>query len=251
MAIRYTFIAVVWAAVLYPGSSVQAQSEIDHEAEYARCLELVRQAPAEAAAASLAWEQAGGGNGARHCAALAQFELGAYWDAAQRLTDLGRELAATDPALAAELLLQAGEAWMLAEAPWRGEEVLTEAIALRPSDADLLVARAYARAGVDDDAGALADLDRAAALAPGSAQIGLLRGAALRRLGRYGEAEAVLTAVLTAGPEDPAVLLERGNARRLAGDPDGARADWRRVLELVPSGPVADAAATNLERLEP
>ena len=149
------------------------------------------------------------------------------------------------------MLLQAGEAWILAEAPWRGEEALTEAIALRPADADLLVARAYARAGADDDAGALADLDRAAALAPGSAQIGLLRGAALRRLGRYAEAEAVLTAVLADGPEDPAVLLERGNARRLAGDRDGARADWQRVVDLVRSGPLADAAATNLERLGP
>ena len=73
MAIRGTFIVAVGAMVLFSGSPAPAQSETDHEDRYAQCLDLVRQAPAEAAAAALDWEQDGGGNGARHCAALAQF----------------------------------------------------------------------------------------------------------------------------------------------------------------------------------
>ncbi|MFP6745753.1 MAG: hypothetical protein VCB77_11265 [Alphaproteobacteria bacterium] len=48
-------------------------------------------------------------------------------------------------------------------------------------------------------------------------------------------------------PDDPVLLLERGNISRLAGDDGGARNDWLRV---VMDSPGTRSAQINLERLD-
>jgi regulator of sirC expression with transglutaminase-like and TPR domain len=51
-------------------------------------------------------------------------------------------------------------------------------------------------------------------------------------------------------PDAPAALLERGIVRRLAGDDDGARRDWLRILEVAPDGAMGDLARANIEKLD-
>ena len=47
-----------------------------------------------------------------------------------------------------------------------------------------------------------------------------------------------------------ATYLERGNIRRLTGNPDGARQDWLHTIELAPNSPAAEATRRNLEKLD-
>ena len=46
------------------------------------------------------------------------------------------------------------------------------------------------------------------------------------------------------------LLLERGSVRLRAGDGEGARADWQRVVEVAPDTDQAAAAAARLARLD-
>ena len=55
---------------------------------------------------------------------------------------------------------------------------------------------------------------------------------------------------LALAPNDPVILLERGNIRRLTGDDAGAREDWLRILMEAPESPSATAAQANLQRLD-
>ena len=52
-------------------------AEIDHAEEYAACMALVEEDAEEAFETALAWESMGGGNAARHCAAVALIGLDA------------------------------------------------------------------------------------------------------------------------------------------------------------------------------
>ncbi len=56
---------------------------------------------------------------------------------------------------------------------------------------------------------------------------------------------------LALAPDDPVILLERGNIRHLTGDGAGARPQWSRILTEAPQSPAASAAQTNLQRLDP
>ena len=76
-------------AIAIAGEAV-ADGRIDHSAEYDACMLLADRAPTEALASARSWEEVGGGNPARHCAAIALFNLRNYEEAAARLDALGR-----------------------------------------------------------------------------------------------------------------------------------------------------------------
>ena len=63
-------------------------------------------------------------------------------------------------------------------------------------------------------------------------------------------ARADTDAALARDPAHPEALLERGILKRLAGDKDGARADWIKLLEVAPKTAAADAARANLEKMD-
>ena len=231
-------------------ASPAAGAGIDHAHEYDACLHLARRAPAEALAAAAAWQAAGGGNAARHCAAMALFHRGDFREAAVDLNDLADELAGVDGRLAADLYIQAGKAWVLAEAPERALTALDAAIGIGHHDPEIHVARSYAHAARGDYQAAVDDLDAAAALAPRRAEVYLLRGAARRFLADYDLALDDLERALALAPRNAEVYLERGNVRRLTGDRDGARADWQRAARMAPDTPTGAAAEANLVRLD-
>ncbi|MEE8270183.1 MAG: hypothetical protein V3R98_00425 [Alphaproteobacteria bacterium] len=220
----------------------------DPAAEYETCMALARRAPGEALGRAEAWEAEGGGNPARHCAAIALLHRQDYRAAAIRLDELAAELEARDPPLTVDLLDQAGRAWLLAGEPAWARAALDRAVALRPADAELYVARSYAHAAMESYEAALADLARADTLAPGRAEIPLLQAAAYRYEGRLEEALAAVERALALDGGNPRIRLERGNIRWLLDDREGAREDWRRTTVLAPDSAAATAARNNLGR---
>ena len=132
-----------------------------------RCLALARQSMATA---RRRWRR-GGGTAARHCLALALVALGRPVDAGRELENVAeamRREAGVEPdknqsMALANVLAQAGNAWLLAGQAKRARRALNQALALAPEDPDMLVDRAVVAAALEDFGTALADLDLALA----------------------------------------------------------------------------------------
>lgn len=213
--------------------------------EYDRCLSLLRDDAEGAIAFAQQWERAGGGEGARHCAAWALINLGEPERAADQLERLARGSLAGAPARAS-VYGQAGQAWMMAGDANRAFGAITIALTLQPGDPDLYTDRAVALASLRRFADALQDLDRALRIDPERAETLVFRAASLRALERVDEAVASVERALALAPDNPEGLLERGILRQLRGDADGARRDWERVLAVAPDTVAADLADQNL-----
>lgn len=214
-------------------------------ADYERCLAMLRDDPEGALYFAEAWDATGGGEGARHCAALAQLTVGEPNRAAEQLERLAIGSRA-GPAARAAVFAQAGQAWMMVGDPSRAFAATTMAITLSPSDPDLLTDRSIALGTMARYSEALADLDRALALDPERTEALVFRAAALRNLDRADDAMASVNRALALSPDNPEALLERGILLQLRNDTAGARADWLRVIILAPDTPTADLAQQNL-----
>lgn len=228
-----------------PGAALEAARPGDGP-DRERCFGLLRTDPQAARFFADGWQASGGGDTARHCAALAWLALGETERGAEGLEDLARRSDA-DPAARAALFAEAGNAWMLAGDPDRAFAAATMALTLAPDDPALVLDRAAALGAMDRYAEALEDLDRAVALDPSRADAWVLRGAAKRQLGRTAEAERDVARALSLAPDNAEALLERGALRRSKGDLRGARADWERVARLAPGSEAAELARQNLE----
>jgi len=84
---------------------------------------------------------------------------------------------------------------------------------------------------------------------PDRADARVYRASAYRALDRLDPARADLDKALAQAPQSIAALLERGNVRRLEGDPAGARGDWKKIGDIAPGSPEDMAARANLEHL--
>lgn len=213
--------------------------------EYDRCLGMLNGDPQEALTWAEAWEATGGGEGARHCAALAVLGLGEPVRAAERLENLGARSRGSAPARAA-VFAQASQAWLMGGNAARAFGAATMALTLTPTDVDLLVDRAIALALMSRYAEAVEDLNRALGLDPDRADAWVYRASAWRHLDQVEQAARDVARALELTPENPEALLERGIIRQLRGDVLGARDDWERAIMLSPDSPTADLAQQNL-----
>lgn len=213
--------------------------------DYERCLLRLRDDPEGARAIAEAWELEGGGEGARHCAALALLPLGEPTRAAPLLEAIAQASAAP-PAARASVYGQAGHAWMMAGDAHHAMLAMTAGLALAPRNTDLLVDRATAASSLGRLDAALADLDLAIAIDPLRADALVLRAGVLRRMERIEPAIAAIAHAIMLEPDNAEALLERGILRQIRGDIVGARADWERSLELAPDSATADLAIQNL-----
>ncbi len=226
-------------------------SAAEQERAYQACMILARAAPADGLESAMSWAALDGGDGARHCAAVALIELGQFREAAQRLERLAADLrAAENMALSLEVLAQAGQAWILAGDTTRALDVQTAALDIAPDNVELLLDRAITRATAKNYREAVDDLTRALDLAPGRPDLLALRAGAYRALDALDLAQADIKRALARAPDNPDALLERGHLRRLAGDAAGARGDWLRVIALAEGTPTAEAARANLAGLD-
>jgi len=213
--------------------------------QYDECLGLLRQDPEGALSFAESWEAAQGGEGAKHCAALALLGMGETEKAAERLELLGRNSAGSATARAA-IFAQAVQAWMLANQSGRAYAAATMGLTLVPADLDLMLDRAVALGTLGRFADALEDLGRVLDADPERAEAWVFRAAALRHLDRAEQAGAAVDRALRLAPENAEALLERGIIRQLRGDVRGARADWERAIEVAPDSAAADLAQQNL-----
>ncbi|MEM7225912.1 MAG: hypothetical protein AAF495_23240 [Pseudomonadota bacterium] len=232
-----------------PAAAQLSQDEVDLQ-KYTACMAQTREDPEEAYQSAGRWESFGGGDPAKHCQAVALVALGHYAEGARRLELLAGRIAGSSPELAADVLGQAGQAWLLAEETSRAYAAQTTALALKPDDVELLVDRSITLAGAESYWEAIDDLNRASELAPGRADVLIFRASAYRLVEVPELAMEDITRALVIDPASPEGLLERGILRRLAGDGEGARADWLQVLRLAPTGAAGKSARANLEKLD-
>jgi tetratricopeptide (TPR) repeat protein len=249
--VRLRCLILFSAALMLPLTDTPAlAAEIDHEQEYAACMQLARERPEEAYKAGLAWHKLGGGFAARHCVAVALLELRQYDEAAARLERLAMDLGTARTSLLAEILMQAGQAWSLAG---RAEKALTlqnNLLEIAPGDPELWLDRAVSLMDLERYEQALSDLDEAIRLDPDLVEARTYRAVALRQLDRLDEAWAEVETVLAILPYQSDTLLERGILRQYQGDLDGARTDWLLVIQNDPDSRAAAAARARIEEMD-
>ena len=213
--------------------------------EYQRCLAMLRQDPENARNFAETWEAAGGGEGARHCGALALLAVGEPERAAERLEQLARASQGST-ATRASVYAQAVQAWMMAGDGNRAFGAATLALTLTPDDPDLLLDRAVALGTLGRYAEALEDVNRVIALDANRAEAWVFRAAANRHQDRVDQAAEDVAHALALTPDNAEALLERGIIRQLQGDTAGAKDDWERTIVLAPNTATADLAQQNL-----
>jgi tetratricopeptide (TPR) repeat protein len=238
------------AAPPRPPSPAPRRPAEANAADYDRCMALARSDPAAARTLAQGWQARAGGHPAEHCLAVALVGLKQYKDAATRLETLGQAMVRAPAPLRAEVLGQAGQAWLLAGDAERAYAAAGAALVLRPDDPDLLIDRAEAAGSAGWFDKATADLDRVLKADPARLDALIYRASAYRAQDRLDPAQADIDAALRLAPGSIPALLERGNIRRLRGDLDGARLDWQRAALLAPDSAAAVAAKTNIERLD-
>lgn len=244
------WLLAVAGGVAYAGSV----SPLDNPAlgggnRYDRCLALVKQDSARALEAAEEWSHAGGEAAALHCEALALSNLKRYPDAAAKLEDAAAQETKGSSPLRAELLDQAGNAWLLAGDKAKAESAFSAALALEPKDEDILSDRARERGAAKDWSGAFDDLTAVLALDPDRADIYVLRASALHAEGHKEEARADIAHALAIYPGYPEALVERGEMRLETGDRAGARADWQEAAKEAPDNDAGAAAQAHLAAL--
>ncbi|HEY1795589.1 MAG TPA: hypothetical protein VGG57_05665 [Stellaceae bacterium] len=225
-----------------PQTTVEAQ-----EAAYEHCMELAKTDPGAARDMAAKWAAQGGAHPADHCYAVALIGLKQYKPGAQRLDKLAEAMLTVAPdSLRAEVLDQAGQAWLLAGDAQRAYNDAGAAVALAPGNPDILIDRAEAagEAGWFDKA--VADLDIVLKADPRRVDALIYRATAYRALGKLGPALADADAAVHLAPNSAQAVLERGNIRGLKGDAEGAQQDWRMAMELAPGSAAALAAKANL-----
>jgi tetratricopeptide (TPR) repeat protein len=223
------------------------EKALPHNEAYEHCLASVKRDPAAALAEAEQWSAGGGGAASLDCAALALVQLKRYGEGAQTLENAAQITAGV--AAKADLLDQAGNAWLLAGNPAKAENVLSTAVQLAPKDEDILADRARARGAAKNWSGAFEDLTAVIALDPDRADIYVLRASALHAEGKKAEARADIARALQIYPGYPEALVERGTMRLETGDAAGARADWQQAAREAPDSDAGQTARARLEAL--
>lgn len=246
-SIRYGILCLAFAA----GAARAAPAAIDGgDRTYENCTRLAHTNPDAALEAALSWQDMGGGGAARHCAAVALFDLGQFSQAAKRFEALAESLKAAPANARAAMLAQAGASWFRAGDIKRAYAVQTSALKLDPGNPDYLMDRATTLAAAKNYWEAIDDLDTVIEADPKRVEALILRASAYRFVDAMPLAREDAERAHKLSPDRPEVLLEYGIEQRLAGDRDGARKSWLRLLRLHDGTPAADAARRNLELLD-
>lgn len=219
-------------------------------ARYERCLEQAVKQPADTFEEALAWTAQGGAEAARHCAAVALLYNGQPEAAALRLEQLAQGMRLQTPARRAEVVAQAGRAWLDGRNATRAAAAFTTALEMAPDNADIWIDRAEAYASASNYWEAIDDLNRAIELDRHRAEAYAFRAAAYRLVNEPSLAFEDASRAVELDSRLPDAWLERGILNRQKSDVAAARRDFLQVLVLDPDGPVGDAARANIERME-
>jgi tetratricopeptide (TPR) repeat protein len=219
--------------------------------EYDACMRRAEKEPENAYEDAMGWARArGGAEPALHCAAVALFYAGHYRQAAEAFGDLAGRFRDRRTLLRASLVSQAGRAWLAADEPEKAMAAFDAAIEIAPETPTFRIDRAEAHAAEGKFWEAIDDLNRAIELDPRRGDAFALRASAYRQVDAADLAMEDADNAVKLAPKLPEAWLERGILKRLKGDKNGARRDWREVLLLEPDGQAAETARANIERME-
>jgi tetratricopeptide (TPR) repeat protein len=219
-------------------------------ARYDACLTKATKTPGDAFEDALAWQAHGGAEAARHCAAVALLYNNQPEAAAVRLEQLAQDMKVQPPSRRAEVVAQAGRAWMEGRNLSRAVGAYTAALELAPDNPEIWIDRAEAYASASNYWEAIDDLNRAVELDRRRVDAYTFRAAAYRLVNEYGLAMEDATRAVELNPRVADAWLERAILNRLRSDVPAARRDFLRVLMLDPDGPAGDAARANIEAME-
>jgi len=220
---------------------------------YDSCVRLTREKPDQALELASKWDALGGGDAAHHCRALALIGLQDYGQGAQELEDLAQKSKA-EAALRADLLEQAGQAWLLQGEPTRAYNAQSAGLKLVTADMPqyvvLLTDRAATLAEGARFKEAIVDLDAALKQQPDNADALAFRATAHRNLKEMDLALADAEHAVKADPRNVNARLERANIYRQQGRLNDARRDWVLIAQLAPDSDAAKAARADMERAD-
>jgi regulator of sirC expression with transglutaminase-like and TPR domain len=217
---------------------------------YDACLKKADRHPDEALEMAMNALVDGSDLRAEHCAAVALVGLKQYGEAARRLDKLARTGSAGDAEMRAEIMDQAGNAWLLAGQAELATESFTAALMLMPGEAIYLIDRARASAALKKWAAAESDLSAALVSEPGNVEALVLRSSARRAQKNLQGAKGDITQALLLEDDNIEALAERGLIRAAGGDKTGARQDFLEVLKKAPHSAAAASARKEIEKLE-
>ncbi len=235
-------------AAMVAGPPTDAAAQPIGGGDYETCMRRARTDPDRGLAAALAWRDRGGGDAARHCAAVALIGLGRHVQAAARLEALAGDIKSAGDRAA--ILAQAGAAWFQAGDYARAHAAQSAALALSPSDPEILIDRAMTLAGAKNYWEAIDDLNRVVAADRENFNALILRASAYRYVDALELAHEDAAAAFRLAPSRPEILLEYGIVLRLSGDRNSARRHWLTLIRLHDGIPAADTARRNLELLD-
>lgn len=240
----------ILAALLIAAVSGPAAAQvIGGPQEYRNCLILAKQKPEQGWEEAIAWQSLGGGEAARHCAAVALIGLAKYGEAATRLETLANESVRAD-AVRAEMMAQAAQAWMLMGDIPRADAAQRSALILSPGNPDILLDHAVLLAQVSHYREAVDVLSAVLRSQPNRVEALTLRASAFRYLDNLPGAEDDIATALRLDPEFTDALLERGILSRMKGEDSAAREAWLKAIDLAPESTAADTARRNLEKMD-
>lgn len=201
---------------------------------YNACLKRAERRPEEALEMAMnALGKSDDDGAAEHCAAVALVGLKQYGEAARRFDALARKATAGGAEVRAQIMGQAGNAWLLAGQPELATASFTAALSLMPDDAGYLMDRARASAQLRKWSAAEADLSAALVSEPGNVEALVLRSSARRAQKNLKGAVGDITQALILDPKNAEALVERGLLRVAQGDKAGAKHDFFEVLKLA------------------
>ncbi len=179
-----------------------AQIEVDAEAAYEE---------------GMAWSDQHRRPEGWRCAAMALVELGRAGEGARRLEALGSSPDYGTAAWRAEVMVQSGNAWLIAGNGPGAQRALSDALVLIGDDttylADILIDRSQAMALQENWRGAEQDLDRALDVAPQSVVAFRLRAIARMNQNAFDLAVADAERAVALAPSDIEALLVLGHTR--------------------------------------
>jgi len=184
-------------------------------ARFAHCAGLIDRTPEQAYEEGMAWAGETHSVLGYRCAAMALVAERQYEEGARRLQSLAGALNPEYTGMKAELLSQAGNAWLLARNPTQARQAFASAITIVQGDRtqlpDLLIDRARAYAMAHDYRHAEEDLSRALDMRPNDGLALALRAEARMRQSAFDLAEADIEAAIATDPANVDYLKTRGD----------------------------------------
>ena len=187
------------------------------EAHFEQCVASIDRDPNAAYEDGMAWSAVTHDVGGYRCAAMALIAENRYDEGAHRLETLASSVSTEAIGLRAELLSQAGNAWLLAHDPSQARSAFTLAITTLHSapqqTPDVLIDRARAYAMEEDYRHAEEDLSHALDIRPNDALALRLRASARMHQNSFELAQADAQAAVNLEPTNVDSLLMLGHTR--------------------------------------